>query len=280
MTFHIIPPLAGGQASQDVSQDVSQDAKRVTALLTRLEALKKEVAKARQALAPLEANLALAEKEYQDKISPLRRRVRGLQSEIYEIENRIARINSEPESDEHDMSDEHDDLTMFGRDQPSPDDSQRSTVKPIDLNMLEKDKLLEHAYRVLDAMMNPNDAQLIGQLTGWSRDPTMTLGDLLEELSWGTVWLVRSQPETVADQHERLATWQQALIKQQHRLNRSAQRMRRDRRYRLWQQRKKGSQAWQSYLEQEAKREQQTIKQLQRRLEELEEEWHQIIIAQ
>jgi hypothetical protein len=85
-------------------------------------------------------------------------------------------------------------------------------------------------------MVNHEDGELLANLQGLCSDPIASLADVLEELPWGLVWTTHSLQENIADQHRRLAIWEQALKRQMEKLNRATERLKKDQRYGLWQQ--------------------------------------------
>lgn len=248
----------------------------VGALLQRLKVLRQQVAEARAALAPMEANLALAAREYQDEIRPLRREAARVQAQIYDLQDRIRRAE--------------DVRTHLSSNQPVEDeaiemrDAEASPiatpVQPAGPDTVEKDKLLEHVYRVLDPMINPADAELVGQLQGLCTDNLTRLADVLEQIQWGPIWEEKSSKEALASQYHRLRTWESALVEQLALLNRGAERLRADRRYGLWLQREKGPEAWQGFLEQAAVSFRSDIADLQMQLEVLQKQWKQLMDGQ
>src|SRR5207249_7422926 len=65
----------------------------VNALLTRLQALRKQVADARAALVPLEEKLSLVFKDYQTVVGQLQREAQQLQADIYLLRNQIEGVS-------------------------------------------------------------------------------------------------------------------------------------------------------------------------------------------
>ena len=108
--------------------------------------------------------------------------------------------------------------------------------------------LLEHAYRVLDPMVNPADAELLGEIQGLVNSRMTTLGDILEYLPWGIVWEQRNQREDLAAQCARLRGWERALTAQLALLKKGEERFKNDKRYELWQRLQQGTAVWQAYL--------------------------------
>ncbi len=247
----------------------------VGVVLQRLKTLREQISTARRVLAPLEANLAAVEREYQDWISPLRREAGRIQVQINELHDRMrhiegvhAQLPGNPPAVDDVVEDCDAVVARSG-----------SASAATDPEALEKDKLLEHVYRVLEPMTNPADAELVGQLQGLLTDPMTRLAEVLERLEWGPVWETKSRQETLAVQYRRLQGWEQALADQLALLNRGAERLRKDRRYGLWQQYQKGPDAWRGFLQQVARQYQQDIDDLQAQLEALRQHWAQLVNA-
>ena len=248
----------------------------VAVVLQRLKKLRQQVAMARAASAPMKANLVAAEQEYQDHISPLRREASRIRAQINELHDRLARVQGVLT---HLPGDSSIDGIVGG-----PRDAE---VVPVvssgassDPEVIEKDTLLEHVYRVLDPMTNPGDAELVGQLQGLCTDPVTRLADVLEQLEWGPIWEGKSFQETPAAQCRRLQAWERALADQLTSLDRGAEQLRKDRRYGLWLQREKGVDAWRGFLEQAARQYENDIADLRAQLEALRRQWAQLVNEQ
>ena len=248
------------------TQDITQQ--QVNVLLEQLKMLRLQVAEARAALIPIEENLETASREYQDKVNPLRREISRLQWQIDELRERLEGGDSKRIADEEEQDVTH------GDDEKGGDEQIGSvTITAADSEAVEKDKLLEHVFRVLDPMMNPEDAGLIGQLQELCARPVTTLADMLERLDWGPVWEQKDRLETLLEQYRRLTTWEQALSKQLAMLSHGMERLRQDPRYGLWQQRQKGAATWQDYLNQVARQFENQIDDLQATLTGLRQQW-------
>jgi len=244
----------------------------IDALLLRLKELREQTASAREAIAPLEANLALTYDEFQAVVGRLRRQAIRLQAEIATLRAQIDGVGrDQDESSWQGASDDglHYDYTT--------NDLENEGPAMVDPEAVEKDMLLEHLFRVLDPDINDEDADLLSSLQGLLRDPAISLADMLEELDWGPVWMSRGPQEDLADQYRRLMTWERAFTKQLESLNRATERLRKDPRYGLWQQREKGPDNWRTFLDQAARQQQADNDALQAELKSLREQWTQIV---
>ncbi|HSH80383.1 MAG TPA: hypothetical protein VLA19_17790 [Herpetosiphonaceae bacterium] len=245
----------------------------IEVLLARLKALRHEIAEMRDTLAPLEANLAAAEREYQDHLRPLRRELARVQAHINELQERLeadvdtqAVVRDGNAVDQASVGGTSDGKALLAH-----------GTSPRDDEAIVKDQLLEHVYRMLDPMMNPSDAELVGQLQGLCTDPLVRLADVLEQITWGPVWEQRSAQESAVMQCQRLHRWEEALSDQLSLLRRGADRLRRDGRYRLALERDRGTAAWAAFLEQEAREYHTDIDDLRQQLTALQERWARLI---
>jgi predicted nucleic acid-binding Zn-ribbon protein len=239
----------------------------VDTLLGQLEELRQQIATARETLAPLEANLAEVYDEFQAVVGGLRRQSMHLQAEIATLRDQIDRFSHD--QDETLEPDESKDKLLYVKDEATD-------AASVDPEVVEKDMLLEHLFRVLDPMVNDEDGELLANLQGLCSDPTASLADVLEELPWGLVWTTRSSQENIANQHRRLTIWEQALKQQMENLNRATERLQKDQRYGLWQQREKGTDYWRTFLNQCIEQQQDQNYELQAELDSLREEWGRI----
>jgi hypothetical protein len=73
-----------------------------------------------------------------------------------------------------------------------------------------------------------------------------------------------------------LSIWQQALKRQLENLNRATERLQKDQRYALWQQRQKGADYWHNYLDRCMEQQQDQNYELQAELDRLREDWRRI----
>lgn len=236
----------------------------VDALLGQLQQLRQQIAIARETIAPLEANLAEVYDEFQAVVGGLRRQSMRLQAEIATLRAQIDRFS-------HDQDD-----TLEPDESNDVKEEETADSASVDPEAVEKDMLLEHLFRVLDPMVNDEDGELLANLQGLCSDPTASLADVLEELPWGLVWTTRSLQENIADQHRRLAIWEQALKRQMENLNRATERLKKDQHYGLWQQREKGTDYWRTFLNQCIEQQQDQNYELQAELDSLREEWGRI----
>jgi hypothetical protein len=226
--------------SSDQATAVAQD--EIDRLVARLHALVDAIAAARAALAPLEAGLAEAWKEYDDRIRALRLEAAAL---------------------EHDLA-SSDDADRSGPDAPTGGDgvgdgahgpARTPGLAALDADRVEKDILLEHLVRVLDPMLDAQASDLIASVQGRVEDGSYRLADLLESVPWGRAWTESPRSEDPAARLRRLTAWVAALERQLDALRNAEERLRRhDRRYPIFEQRQAGPEAWSAYLDREVRR--------------------------
>ncbi len=245
--------------------EISQS--NVDDLLGHLQTIRFSIATARESIAPLEANLAETYNEFQAVVGGLRRQSVRLQAEIASLRIQIKRF-TEDEDDAPQQDIEDDDLIE--------NEEAIAETSFQDPEAVDKDMLLEHIFRVLDPDIDDVDAELVANIQGICIDPTASLADILEELPWGVVWTTCSLQETLKDQYDRLSIWQQALKRQLENLNRATERLQKDQRYAMQQQRQKGADEWQNFLDSCLEQQQDQNYELQGELDRLREELRQI----
>ncbi|MCP4344682.1 MAG: hypothetical protein GY795_04035 [Desulfobacterales bacterium] len=239
---------------------ITQD--HIEALLTDLKNLCGQITAARSQIKPLEDNLNLAHEEFQATVGPLRRHASRLQAEIDSFH---IRFESPAHEQENMQPDKETELLI-------------NDITPSEQNLeaVEKDKFLEHIFRVLDPMVDNNDAELFGKLQGMCNDKLTTLADVLEELPWGPAWTVQSLKEDLQTQHSRLNIWKQSLENQIKHLNQQEEFLYKDPRYGLWLQYQRGADIWREFLSQAAEQIQEHINELGAELEGLRKRWAQM----
>lgn len=234
----------------------------IDAILERIQVQRQQIEVVRESLMPLEDNLIETYDAFQVAVGDVRRQSMRLQSEIANLRAQIDSFNQDQiDDDEIDQSSFMDDFNVALED----------TV--VDPEAVEKDVLLAHLCMVLDHMTNDDDAELFGNLQGLCQDPDIRLIDVLDEIPWGPIWTKRNRQEALADQHQRLTSWEKALKQQLDSLSRATERLKKDSRYGLWQQRQKGPDAWQTFLAQYAEQLSDQNAELETELASLRQEW-------
>jgi len=234
----------------------------VDAQLSRLRLLLSQIDNARLAVAPLETGLAIAYSGYQDMVGWLYRETNRLQIEIDMLRVRIDGLGQDAPSTQTTT-----DVSKVRREQQDVADPEA----------VEKDVLLEHLFRVLDPMVNDEDAELLANLQGLCNNPSTQLVDALEKIPWGIVWTTRGSQEDLVVQYRRLSVWEQALVRQLNHLKREKARLRKDSRYGLWEQYQRGPTAWQEFLQHTAQQQQEYNVELTEKLRSLQDEWERIV---
>lgn len=234
----------------------------VDTLLDQLKALREQIATARATITPLEANLKQSYDEFQLVVGAIRRQYMRTQAEIANLRARIASLSELDEEIDIDIRD-----PGFAPEQPD------DRPKEQDPEAIEKDQLFEHLLRVLDPM---DDADLFATLQTLCQDPTVSLADVLEQSPWDLVWQARPPQEELAIQHRRLLSWKTALSKQLKALTLVEERLRNHPHYPLWQQRQKGNDAWQQFLQQAVDQQEDQNHELEAELASLRQEWEQL----
>lgn len=233
----------------------------VDALLSRLQQVLQQINDARLAVAPLEASLAIIYNDYQTAVGRLYRETNRLQIEIEMLCARIDGIDKDTPL-------------------PSTPDINEMRSEPqgrADPEAVEKDILLEHLFRVLDPMVNSEDAEFLANLQGLCNNPTTQLVDALEKIPWGIVWTTKGSQEDLVAQYRRLGVWELALERLLNHLEGEKERIRKDSRYGLWEQYQGGPVAWQQFLQHTAQQQQEYIVELTAKLRSLQDEWARIV---
>lgn len=234
----------------------------VDAQLSRLQLLLSQIDYARLVVVPLETGLAMAYSGYQDIVGWLYRETNRLQIEIDMLRARIDGLGQDAPSTQATAN-----VSKVRREQQNV----------VDPEAVEKDVLLEHLFRVLDPMVNDEDAELLANLQGLCNNPTTQLVDALEKIPWGIVWTTRGSQEDPVAQYRRLSVWEQALVRQLNHLKREKARLRKDSRHGLWEQYQRGPAAWQQFLQHTAQQQQEYNVELIEKLRSLQDEWARIV---
>lgn len=230
----------------------------VRALLDELEALGAEIRREREALAPLEAQLADAARDYRLALGPLEQEALRLGMDLAELKavdtvpEESAVIEPEPEESDPDVP-------VVEVDSATAAVEQRAAE--------EKDILREHLFIVLDGTSG-DSGELIAELEGLCMDPRTSLADVLERLPWGPGWTERRPSEPLADQAARLRTWRDAMRRHLEAVRAERGRLEGDRRYALWRRREAGAEAWERYLAEAEEDARQRNEELRARLDE------------
>lgn len=209
----------------------------VAALLGELRQIADEIRRTRDELAPLEAGLSAAAREYRNTVAPLEREARRLRAELEAI---TAPPAPDPVPVPAGGGDD-------GRGAAADRDQAAAPASPPDPEAVEKSMLLEHLYRVLDGM-EAKGGDVVAEVQGLVQDPQATLADALEQVPWGPAWTDRSAVESVSEQVARLRTWRDALVRKRDDLRAAASRLASDSRYPLWRRREAGEETWRAFL--------------------------------
>jgi hypothetical protein len=227
-------------------------------MLECLRGLSTRIREARTALAPLETGLAAARREFDERVGSLRREALRIEHQIEALRAPVQAVASAEFASTMGTGDFHDHLSGV------------ADTSPGDPEAIEKDILLEHLFCVLDTDLDKRASDLLATVQGLCYDPDTTLADLLEELPWGPAWTARKRSEDLAAQHRRLAVWKRALHRQLEALEHDHERLsERDPRYRLYQERQRGLEAWEAYLDRAAARQREQNQELRAELDEL-----------
>ncbi len=237
----------------------------IDTLLGQLQDLREQIKTARAEIAPLETNLKQSYDEFQVVVGAARRQSMRLQSEMANLRARIHSL----------QNDADDPIEIDSRQADNTDDKISLLQAEKDPEAIEKDMLLEHLCQILDPH-DKDDADLFADLQTLCQDPTVSLAEVLEKAPWDLVWQVRSTNEDLTDQYHRLQRWQTSLTCQLETLDRIEDRLRKDPRYGLWQQKQKGAAVWQQFLQQAVEQQEDQNHILQTELETLRQEWEQL----
>lgn len=206
-------------------------------LLGRLQMLGARIREARAALAPLEAGLEAARREFDDYVGPLRREALRLGHQIRTLQTSARTVVVSK-------------ITAIGGDRVIDHTIEIADARLHDPEAIEKDILLEHLMRVLDPELDERAGELLAVVQGLANDPVTRLADLLEELPWGSAWTGHAPAEDLDSQRKRLQVWERALSRQLEALEQAQERLREvDTRYQLYAERQRGTEVWNAYLD-------------------------------
>jgi hypothetical protein len=234
------------------------------AILARLQNVREQLNEERTRIASLEADLAIAYREYQEKLSPLWSQVEDLEIDISSLRRQLDPGNYDYENS----------ASREAHDYPFQDSSSSREYEDKEEALVDADKdrkkqFLRHLVLVLNIERNTEHSELVATLTGLCDDPSVTLADALQGLPWGLAWTAPHRRESVAEQCYRLTSWEHVLTRQLETLRESNQILQKDPRYKLWEQRQKGPEKWREFLDQKVAHERAHRDDLQKELNQL-----------
>ncbi len=125
---------------------------------------------------------------------------------------------------------------------------------------------------ILD-LISDDQHMIMERVNAMVADPHRSLGDMLEALPWGSIWMQRTDGETLNDQLERLDGWRRELEERLMFWQNEVRRLESDRSYYLWQEMQGRSEAsWQAYLDELASAQEAENTQLEHAVAMLEQE--------
>ena len=222
-------------------------AQQIEDMFATLKALLDQILPLRTQVDVLVKDLALAQRDYDQLLGELNREAERLHARIADLQQRLAAPTVAPSPVSPDPLP---DLVT-----PPPPTVQPSApvelTTPIEPLLLPEDPRFKRKRSLADHIewfREPSQQAEMQVINAVLSDEGCDMGDMLELLNWGPIWMARAEWETIADQHHRLNEWQMALEERlaywQNRLHALEQ----DARYPLWQKMSSSSAEWPAYL--------------------------------
>lgn len=224
---------------------------QIDALFATLKALLDQIAPLRVQVGTMEDGMAKAQRDYDRHLGELNREADDLAARKAFLEQRLAA----PASPDPVLPVPIDDLAdhagvippppLVGPEEESEPDQPAPPAPPEDPRFRRKRVLADHIYYFLessqDAVMQVINAVLDNE--------HCDMGDMLELLGWGSIWMARAEWETLENHVTRLDGWRQALEERLAFWHNKLNFLEQDPRYALWQAMAATSgEAWQTFL--------------------------------
>lgn len=256
---------AAEQAEVALQEQIDKALERLRTLHTQIQTLREEQA-------PLQDEMEQVWEELQGLLADLRRRRRELGNEIGRLE-RSRQLEQRPRGGDTIQIGSG---IVAGGGENTREVDQGKGLKGLlvpngrrsqqQAEAIHKDELCELVAYVIE---NRNDP-LLSRLGGLYRDPEVKLADMLELVPFG-LWAKESRRERgdLGRRLERLVAWEEALSSRLASLQWLDEKLKNDRRYEPVQERRKGREAWDVYVEGEREKLRQAIADREATIEEL-----------
>jgi hypothetical protein len=203
----------------------------------------------RQQTKKLEEELAKVKQDYNQKLGPLNQEADSLEALKSSLKYRLMQNQKSPVKEEQlPPREQGNGIEVNTPPEILEDTSPKPPpISPEDLRRQRKRTLADYVeYFIADSEREP----ILQLLNAVLHDDRRDLGDMLELLSWGEIWTVRADWETLEEQYSRLQEWQQALSERLTYWQGAQRQLETTSAYGLWQEKRSRSpEEWLPYLE-------------------------------
>ncbi|NEO33952.1 MAG: hypothetical protein F6K36_26760 [Symploca sp. SIO3C6] len=241
---------------------------QIEQLLEALKTLLAQISSLRQQTDEIEKDLAQVQGEYDQKLGSLNAEADRLEALKTSLKNRLAQKKPAvaPEYISNSTTNKVElppQILETQRDEPPPplenprSKRKRDLADHIEYFIAESDR--EPIMQIINAVL-ANEQQ--------------DVGEMLELLSWGEIWTVRAEWETLEEQYARLKSWQEALSERLTYWQNTRHRLEKTPFHGLWQEKRSRSQEdWLAFLDNLAQQQAEGNTRLAHEVEVLEQQW-------
>jgi len=250
---------------------VTQD--QLSNLLAILKGLLNLIIPLRQQVSELELGLTQVQRDYERQMSSINAEADRLEALIISLRSRLAgRKTIKVSNDNKSYSETGPDI------QSPPEESRPIPVEslaplPEDPRIKRKRALADHILCFIDS----DQKTIMEEINVALSDGQQDVGNMLERLTWGDIWTVRAEWESLEDQYVRLDEWREALDQRRAYWQERISRIEAASSYALLvKMREMGQEAWLSYLNKLAQDRQADNAKLAQEVAVLEQEWAKV----
>ncbi len=211
--------------------------KAIQGLLEQIEPLSKRAV-------DIEAGLAEAQEAYNERLGTLNRKAEELKSRAAFLRYEL-RLKQGVDLSQQSTSETR------SRQPTSPLQPKiEEAVVELPLQKDPRDKRKRDLADYILDLISDDQQVIMERVNAMVADPRRSVGDMLEALPWGPIWMLRTDGETLDEQLERLEGWRRELEERLTFWQNEVRRLESDRSYYLWQEMQASSEeSWQTYLD-------------------------------
>jgi hypothetical protein len=241
---------------------------QINALLKELEKLLGEISSLRQQAMDIERELAVTNKDYEDRLGQANAESDRLEARKHALELLLREnplpAKALPVSSPEPTQEIREAVTSSVVSRPAP-----PAPPPPNPRHKRKSALLDFIYYFSD-----NEGSTgVEQLNALLHDPQRDMGDILELLTWGDIWKAKYEWESLDEQQLRLGGWQAALTTRRDYWERRLQQPRNALDVFHRKRRSQSREEWLSFLEDLARRQEAQNRELAEEVAALERQW-------
>jgi len=195
----------------------------------------------------MEDELDQAQQEYDARLAPLNAEAAQLTNRKVLLQARLAQLHTPSPTTEitNPVDSDLPGVILPEPVLPPSDTPMPPPTPPADPRLAQKRTLADHIYYFLG-----NDQEAIMQIiNAVLADDGKGMGHMLESLTWGEIWTIRADWESLAEQCNRLKGWQSELENRLSHWKAQVQRLESESRYSPREIKSQGEEKWQTFLD-------------------------------